>query len=294
MTKTATSGLVDGHVEAGSQVTYTITATDHGPSDAADAWILDRIPVDSGNAPLATYVSSSIDGPVGTCEFVTVYDDTSDAPSSVITDQYYLCTHGTLAVGDTMTMTFTIDVNDDASGELPNWAWGGAQNNTEHHLGAPEGVENSPYATLSAAIDEPADLALEIDAPTDAIPGTTLDVSVTLDNAGPSGISQPWVEIMLPAGAVYDSVTGATCVPVSGGVRCTTDPLASGARLPFTLHLTADPALAGSSSVTGLAGGAGADPDLTNNTAADTVAWTPVAALEITKTAHTRPGGPGR
>ncbi|MFV0461489.1 MAG: hypothetical protein ACK5MT_22270 [Actinomycetales bacterium] len=293
MTKEITSGLVNGNVPAGGQVTYTITATNHGPSDALNAWILDRVPVDTNGDPLAVYVSSTIDGPVGTCEFVTVYDDTPGADPSVITDEYYQCTYGTLPVGETMTMTFTIDVNDNAGGELPNWAWGGAQNNTENYIQPAPGVENSPYATARNSIDGPADLSLQIDAPLEGTPGEPVDVAVTVSNAGPSTVNQPWVDLTLPAGTSFESATGATCTPITGGVRCTTDPLASAGQAAFTIRLTSDPAATGSATISGLAGGTDLDPDTGNNSASDSLTWIPAATLAIVKTATPDPATPG-
>ncbi len=235
-----TKSLVDSPMVAGSHATYTISVTDHGPSDAAGPiTVTDTLPTG------LTYVSSaSADG--FTCG-ASGQDVTCATDSSV-----------GLPVGDTITLTLTVDVGQSLAGsDVTNAAT--ATTPTHDSTGNPATATGSTTDPVGAVTS--LSLVKSLSDPP-MVAGTPATYSIAVTDHGPSDAAGPiTVTDTLPTGLTYvssASADGFTCGASGQDVTCATD---SSVGLPvgdtITLTLTVDVA----SSVTG---------DVTNSATATT------------------------
>ena len=244
-------------VTAGEALTYTLTVTNAGPSDAPSTVVSLQLP--SGT----TLQSAS-----GGC---------SESPPGTVS-----CSLGTLANGGNANRTVTVAVGANATGPLVANADVGS------------GASDPTPATVSATttVERRADLSItKTDGRTSTVPGTPLTYTVTVRNLGPSDVTGATVADTFPIDFV---VSGWTCVPTAGAV-CTlsgsgdlsdTVTLPSGGMLTYTVNGTvaagASGVLSNTASVTGPGGVT--DPVVGNDSATDTTNLSGEADLSITKT----------
>jgi uncharacterized repeat protein (TIGR01451 family) len=235
-------------VAAGSTLTYTLTASNAGPSPATDATVTDTLP--SGT----TFVSAASTS--GTCT----------QSSGVVT-----CNLGTLASGGSATMT--VKVVPTSTGSI-------------HADASITAVETDPHtannsATATNTVGSPvADLSItNDDSPDPVAAGSTLTYTIVVTNGGPDPSTGGVVTDTLPATATFVSATGTTgsCGQTSGVVTCFTGTLANGATSTITLKVT--PTVAGPLSDTASVSGNESDPNGGNNSA--------LASTTITKASPT-------
>ena len=234
----------------GGSVTYTITASNAGPSNAPGTTVADTFPA----ALSCTWTCAGAGG--GTC---------TAAGAGNINDTV------NLPVGGSVTYTASCTIGPDASGSLSNTA----------SVGAPAGVTDPNPANNSATdTDTPgasADLAVtKTDGVATATPGGSVTYTITASNAGPSNAPGATVADTIPAVLTCTW----TCAGTGGGI-CTaagtgnindTVTLPAGGSVTYTASCTIAPGTTGSlaNTATVSAPAGVTDPSPGNNSATDT------------------------
>ncbi|RAJ29600.1 putative repeat protein (TIGR01451 family)/gliding motility-associated-like protein [Pedobacter cryoconitis] len=234
----------------GTDVTFTLVATNNGPSDGTGIVVTDLLPAGYtyvGSAPPAgtTYVPATGLWTIGTL---------TNAASSTLTITATVNAAGPYA----NTATITGNENDPAPG-----------NNTSTVTPAPTGTTNL-------------DLVKTVDNPTPAV-GNNVVFTLVATNNGPSDGTGVVVTDLLPAGYTYVSSTppaGTTYVPATG--LWTIGTLTNGATSSLTITATvnATGSYANTASITGNEN----DPAPGNNTSTATPAPTATTNLDLVKT----------
>jgi uncharacterized repeat protein (TIGR01451 family) len=247
----------------GEPLTYSIVASNPGPSAAFAATVEDSFPADLVGV---TWSCAGAGG--GTCTASGSGDvgDTIDLP-----------------VGASVTYTVEVTV---AAGSTA------ATLSNTATVGVPAGVTEMDGSDNSAVdvdtLTPSTDLAISNDdGQTSAVPGTTVTYTVMVTNAGPSDALGAQVEDLFPAallGVTWSCAgsTGGSCAASgSGDVQESVD-LPVGAIVTLTATGTIDPAATGTLETSATASSSG-DPDPSNNTALDIDILTPAADLAIAK-----------
>ena len=197
-----------GPYVAGGNVTFTLVASNFGPSAVANAQVTDVLPAGM------TYVS----------------DDAGcvQAPPGTLT-----CSLGNIASGGSRTFHIVAKINADI-------APGASLNNTAVVSAAgvsdPVPANNTSSATVVAVTS--ADLRITKSAPPSVVPGGSLVYTINVLNAGPSNALNVVVVDTLPAGVTYVSDTGGCVQAPVGTLTCTLGDIAAGATRTFTITVT--------------------------------------------------------
>jgi len=187
--------------QAGTNVTYTVTLTNAGPSTAANVQISDATPAG------LTFASNS-----GGCTSA------------------YPCTFASLVSGASVTITSTYSIPPNATGSIANTA------SATSSTGDPNGANNS--ATANTIIGIATDLSVTKSGPSSALPGSTIAYDVTVTNNGPSDATGVVLSDPTPARLTFVSATGAcTSYPCTIG----TLPTGQSASMHATYTVTAGP-----------------------------------------------------
>jgi uncharacterized repeat protein (TIGR01451 family) len=258
-------------VTAGSNLTYTLSLANVGPSASSGVTLTDAVPANT------TFVSLA--APTG-------FTPTTPAVGGTGT---VTATSPVFAPG---TAVFTLVVKVGAA--TPS---GASITNTATVVSTtadPDPANN--IATMMAMVVTSADLsATNADNPDPVLPGGNLTYTLTVTNAGPSDAAGVTLTDAVPANTTFVSAAQTSGpsftlgTPPVGGTGTTTafiPTFATGASAAFTLVVKVDTAATSGSTITNTATVASAttDPDLTNNTpTATTTVATPVD-LSVTKT----------
>ncbi|QAY69456.1 DUF11 domain-containing protein [Xylanimonas protaetiae] len=279
VTKTGPAAVV-----AGRQVTYTVTATNYGPSDAADVVLADPLP--AGVTPSAAQPSR------GAC--------TVTGRDVACTGIGTLLSNGAGVAGGAVTVTITGTVDASATGTLTNTA-------TESAATTDPAPANNA-ATASTTVQSQVDLAVSKTANRTTIPAeaSTIPYVVRVVNNGPSTARDVTVTDLVPLVLDLDGVTssgaGVTCdtsqadtpqpAPddAQGLVTCAVPEILPGAANAVTITVTMStdvpltdvPGL--DAIVQEVSVAAAGDTDPANDTAQWTLAGEPFTDLAITKT----------
>jgi uncharacterized repeat protein (TIGR01451 family) len=237
-----------------SDVTYTITVTNGGPSAADNVSFTDTLPNSIPTGHAMTFVSFlQNSGPAFNC----------GSPGVTTT-----CTLLSMPAGTTAVFTFT--------GHIPSDAPGGATYTNSVAVSAtndPNGENNSAATALTVSST---DIAITKSAPPTAIAGgATFDYVITLTNNGPDTATDVSFLDNLPAGIDFVSLvqnTGpaATCntpANTNGSVACTIPLLGNGQSAQFTVTVQAEATVADGTvtSNTATASSSSFDPNGNNN-----------------------------
>ena len=259
---TKTDGVTT--VNAGGTTTYTITASNAGPSAVTGATVADTFPA----SLTATWTCSGASG--GTC----TASGSGNINASV-----------NLPVGASVTFIVSANISAAASGTLTNTAT----------VTAPAGVTDptpgNNSATDSDTINKTADLSItKTDGVASVTAGGTTTYTIMATNAGPSAVTGATVADTFPASltATWTCVgaSGGTCTASGSGNINDTVNLPVGASVTYTVSATisagASGTLTNTATVTAPAGVT--DPTPGNNSATDTDTIGGTADLSITKT----------
>jgi uncharacterized repeat protein (TIGR01451 family) len=188
-------------VFAGEQLVYTIEYANAGPSDAANAQVVDTLP------PGVTFVSAISDD--GSC---------SESAGAIT------CDLGTLVPGALGEVTVVVDVPADAvAGSITNSVTIGSD------ASDPNPSDNS--ADESTDIDTSADLSVtKVASATEVRPGDQITYTITYANAGPSTAVDVVVTDTLPGSVVFVSASpdAGSCNEAGGVVTCEVGDVAAG------------------------------------------------------------------
>ncbi len=255
---------------AGSQATWTLTATNAGPSTAVTPTITDTLPA------TVTGITATTATTGWTC---------------AVSGQTVTCSASSLAPGATAAVTVRGTVASTASGSLVNT--GALTSSTPD----PAGANNS--ASVTTPITQAADLlAVKSTAgATSFTPGGTASWNVTVTNNGPSVATAVNLSDAVPAAVTGLAVTapsGVTCSTTGQNVTCTNPSLAFGASFTVTIAGTLSPSFTGTLVNTASVTAATTDPVTTNNSSTTSTPTAPRADLVAAKThvAGTTPGQP--
>jgi uncharacterized repeat protein (TIGR01451 family) len=270
VTKTTASPFIT----AGTDLTYTLSASNAGPSQATGVTLSDTVPAHT------TFISiAQTSGPNFACSSPAVGGNgtVNCSPTAV---------GGTLLSGASATFTFVVHVNSNT----PNVT---SISNTADIASATADqnpTNNSSTVTLTAFTL--ADLSItKTESPSPATPGTNVTYTLSVSNAGPSDAATTTVSDTLPAGLTFTSATPAgpdnfSCSNAGGTVTCTTATVPTGNSDTIVIVAHLSPAAADGSTLTNTAtvSSTTVDPDTTDNSASTS---TPVFAqtdVSITKT----------
>ncbi|HET7437677.1 MAG TPA: DUF11 domain-containing protein [Thermoanaerobaculia bacterium] len=247
-------------VNAGTDLTWTVTVTNNGPSDAANVSVTDTLPANT------TFVSATQPtGPTFSC-----------TGGATIT-----CTIATLASGATATFSFTGHVDPSATGTIDNTA--------TISTTTPETNNNNNSSTSSTAVVHQADLTIAKSAPATAVAGTTMTYTINVSNVGPSDADSVMITDVLPAGTTFAGInqtSGPTFICNGfATITCSIATFANGANATFELMVTVNSSTTGTVSNTATVASSSTDPNGNNNSSTASTDLTTSANLAIAKEA---------
>ncbi len=245
---------------AGNELTYTITVTNHGPSDAVNVQFVDELPLPPVSAELPGQ------GDV-TCAFAGLQ---------------LTCTAPSLPAGESRTGQITISLpNSQAQGDFPNTA------TVDADTADPDLANNTSTATVQVVHE--ADLAIVKTLVTDPIvPGRPVVYALEITNNGPSSATGLLISDSLSDGTTFDSggshagcqATEAEDVTVVG---CAIGDLGVGSSVRALIAVIPDPGFTGPLSNTAQIGAEALDPNTANNESTAVGESEPTADLALTK-----------
>lgn len=265
---------------AGTNITYTITAMNGGPSTATTVSLTDTIPANT------TFVSESqTNGPAFSC-----------TPPPVGGTGTITCSIASLSTGASATFSISVHISPGATGSISNTV------NVSSATSDTNAGNNS--STVSTTVTTSADISVVKTAAAAATAGTNLTYHIVVTNNGPSDSTAVTMNDTLLANTTFVSETQTagpsfSCInPAVGGtgmVSCSIAALTSGTMANFDIVVLIAPAtLSGPSSNTATVTSAN-DPNAGNNTStAVTQIAAAIADLSITKTAAPGPYGTGQ
>jgi len=206
-----TKGAAPDPVVAGTQLVYTLTVTNNGPSDALDVVVTDTLP------PEATFISSS---------------GCAEDPGGVPT-----CSLGPIVAGGMKQYTVAVEVDSATLGSINNLA-SVTSTTTEANPG------DESVSTGTTVVAE-ADLAVtKIDSVDPVVAGTGMVYTITVTNNGPSDALDVVATDTLPANVTLSASSGCAEDP-TGAPVCSLGTIVAGGMKQFTLSVDVDSAAQG-------------------------------------------------
>lgn len=243
----------------GQSVTYTVTVSNAGPSDATSVVLTDTLPKDATIVSAMDSLGASLATTNGT-----------------LTDDL-----GTVASGDSVTLTIVVQPG---AGDVPI-----LDEKATVKAAEADPTPNDETFTLPTTVTPVADLGVKLVADQATVPiGGTLKYTVALTNNGPSPATNVLITDLLPAGVLFDSAVdsvGGSPKQANGAVTDTVASLASGATVTLTILVTPTVTSAGTITDSVTAGSAVSDPVAANDSASVMTAVAPVADLAVTMAA---------
>jgi uncharacterized repeat protein (TIGR01451 family) len=205
----------------GTDVTYTVTVTNNGPSNAANVVMIE------GNPPNTTFVSETQNsGPVFTCN--------TNGTTGVTT-----CSIASLAPGASAVFTFVIHIPSGAGITT-------MLNSADVSTSTTDPNSNNNNSTVTTTVSSQADVSVTKSAAAAASAGSNVTYTITVLNAGPSDAANVTMSDTLPAGVTFVSesqTAGPTFNCTTGPtVTCSIPSLAAGVSATFTITVNIPPA----------------------------------------------------
>jgi uncharacterized repeat protein (TIGR01451 family) len=255
-------------VTAGTNLTYTITVTNAGPSNAATVSLSDTLPAGTTFVSLPAVAGWSCTTPaVGAGGTVS-------------------CSNASLGVGSAVfTLTVAVAPATPAGTVLSNTATASSAT-TDPNPGNESGTATTTVGSGSADLS-----VTKVDTPDPVTAGTNLTYTITVANAGPSNATSASLSDPMPAGTTFVSLAS------PGGWSCTTPAVGSGGTVScsmasfgvgnavFTLTVAVAPSTTAGTvlSNTATASAATTDPSPGNGSATATTTVGASADLSVTK-----------
>ncbi len=255
---------------AGQQVTFTLTATNNGPSLARNPQFIDQLP--------AGLTDVSVVPPPGAtgCDIIPPVDPgTADNPNAPTVT----CSGPIFRAGFTVAGTITATVSPGFTGVLSNT--GRTSSDTI------DPVASNNESIVSATVRQSADVSITKSiSPARPVPGGLVSFALIVRNAGPSTATSVTVSDEIPSvlSGVTATTAGGTCSLVSASLVCPVGTVDPGEDITVTVEGTLRPDFTGTLSNTATVSTATPDPEGSNNTATASGVSSASADLSIVKT----------
>src|SRR5438445_396370 len=199
---------------AGTDITYTVTVTNNGPSTSSGGTVTDTLPAGT------TFAGAS--------------SGCSQTAPNVVT-----CSFGTLAAGVSLTFSIGAHIDPAAQGTIVNTA----EVRSTQPLEDMNPANNT--ATASTMVQRLADLAITKTGPGKGTAGTDITYTVIVTNNGPSTSSVGTGTDTLPAGTTFAGASSGCSQTAPNVVTCSVGALAPGGSATFSIGAHIAPATEG-------------------------------------------------
>ena len=262
VTKTATPATV----HAGENVTYTIKATNGGPSEARAVVVSDVLPA--------------------SLTFVSAVPATANCTVAGVQQRSVTCQLGNLAAGATSSISIVARVD-------PSTLPGTITNNAVVSSQTPDPNPDNNHNSATTNVDTSADLEITKSAsPSPLLAGRPATYTLLVVNPGPSDAASVVVTDSLPGSVTFVGATpthGGPCTTAAATVTCDIGTVRAGAGAKVYVHVTVKPSTTGTVTNEANVTSPTPDPDLANNSSTVTTPVDPDANLAIIKTALRQP-----
>ena len=280
-------------VTAGENLTYTLTVTNNGASDAQNVVLTDALPVGTS---FVSFTGTGVFAAAGACNFANGTLTCTPKPVAPAAS-------GVLPMGASGAVQLVVKI-------APEIAADSVGPNSFVVASATPGVAGTSNG-VSVGIVRRSDLSLVKTAPATIAAGEPFDYTLTVRNAGPSAaVVGALLQDALPLGTTFVAITPATAnnsaapsfapctvpaVGANGGITCATNQVMPvGATESFTVRVRVNPNMPGGNlsncatitvATNTAAGDAGpVDPAASNNQSCATIALRVSADLSVLKT----------
>jgi len=252
-----------------TDVTFTITVTNTGPSAAQNVSFTDTLPSGAPASPMTFVSFNQTSGPAFNCGI----------PGATTT-----CTLASLPANTTATFDFT--------GHIPNGTASGTTYTNTVSVTATNDPNSENDSSVTSLTVASADVSISKTAPLTAVAGgPTFNYGITVTNNGPDVATELSFNDVLPAGVTFVSLTqntGPTAVCNEGGtVTCSFSPLnpSNSAQFTITVQPNANVANGTVLSNTATVTASSADTNTNNNSSTAMTTVSAQADVSIVKTA---------
>lgn len=255
--------------EVGTDVTYSITVTNNGPTDAASVTLTDTVP-----SQMSFFSGSQTSGPSFVCTFP------SFGSGGTIS-----CTGALPIATPTATFTFTFRIRDETGPST-------AITNTANVSSPTDPNPGNNSSSVTTTTPPSSDLFVTKTGPAQAAADTDVTYNVTIQNLGPDPSSTVMLLDNTPAGMTFVSSTvdpSFICTdPGPGGtgpITCNSQTMAVGAIANFTFTFHIPPATAPGTTFTNIANvSSPTDDGPENNTASASTSTPPPPSADLAVT----------